>query len=383
VELQCKAGEPGHRQRPLTACQSVTGLPVFVRLLRGEGSGGRGGGGAGRAGAWRSVPRPIEEVRASILAKLAAIGRSTAAERLAQGWVRDEAENWIPPGWERTRSGGGRRRQLKDCNPDGVPAVVREPGPRWRRGRAAREQTRQVVEKDEKILAIAVFAGLYKSARHPLAGRGLITSRVWSRFGGGAGWRALCPSRGGPLRVAKGVRACNSQVINVRSFRRRAVAGTSRRRNVTSKERGAGGTSGRSGVASKRRRRAEGWDKAGRSRHAGPDRGRPGRAAPIDAVRTEPARIKAVRIKLLRIKAAGPRSARIDGVRTRVARVEAVRTRWPGSSRSGRADPDQAGRDQGGRDGAGRDQGGPGSTRCGPGRPGSRRSGPRWPGPRQ
>jgi len=49
---------------------------------------------------------------------------------------------------------------------------------------------RKINEKGEFGLAISDSTLLYRFARHPLAGRGLITPRVWSRFGGGAGWRA-------------------------------------------------------------------------------------------------------------------------------------------------------------------------------------------------
>jgi hypothetical protein len=42
-------------------------------------------------------------VTQSILTKIGAIQRHRNRERLAQGWVQDEAGHWIPPGWERRR----------------------------------------------------------------------------------------------------------------------------------------------------------------------------------------------------------------------------------------------------------------------------------------
>lgn len=67
------------------------------RLYRRDGEeGGRGG----RSG-WSGRRRSLEEVHDSILHKLSAIARVRDVEKLAEGWVRDEAGNWIPPGWER------------------------------------------------------------------------------------------------------------------------------------------------------------------------------------------------------------------------------------------------------------------------------------------
>lgn len=45
--------------------------------------------------------RSFEQACASILEKIEAIERHEAPKKLAEGWVRDEAGNWIPPGWVR------------------------------------------------------------------------------------------------------------------------------------------------------------------------------------------------------------------------------------------------------------------------------------------
>ena len=78
----------------------------IVRLFQvGSSGGGAGGRGGGR---WRPAPpRPLSDVKESILRKLSAMERARTAEQLAQGWIRDEAGNWIPPGWERSKAGGG------------------------------------------------------------------------------------------------------------------------------------------------------------------------------------------------------------------------------------------------------------------------------------
>jgi hypothetical protein len=70
------------------------------RLYRQGGESGVGGGGR----AWPARPRSLDEVRDSILTKLGAIARRRDGERLASGWVQDEAGNWIPPGWVRKAS---------------------------------------------------------------------------------------------------------------------------------------------------------------------------------------------------------------------------------------------------------------------------------------
>jgi hypothetical protein len=79
---------------------SIAEAIQIARMFR---SAGRGGGSA-RAGAAAPRPRAAEEARATILARIAALERHRGRERIAQGWVRDEAGNWIPPGW--VRSGG-------------------------------------------------------------------------------------------------------------------------------------------------------------------------------------------------------------------------------------------------------------------------------------
>jgi Ni/Co efflux regulator RcnB len=63
-------------------------------------SDGEGGAVRGRS-AWPARPRSLAEVHESILSKLSAIARVRDAGRLAEGWVRDEEGNWIPPGWAR------------------------------------------------------------------------------------------------------------------------------------------------------------------------------------------------------------------------------------------------------------------------------------------
>lgn len=67
------------------------------RLYRGDGEQGR----RGRRGGWPKPPPSFDEVRGNILKKLSAITGFRDAERLASGWVQDEAGNWIPPGWVR------------------------------------------------------------------------------------------------------------------------------------------------------------------------------------------------------------------------------------------------------------------------------------------
>lgn len=46
-------------------------------------------------------PPSAEEVTAKIVQRVGAIKRHREAQQLAQGWVRDEHGNMIPPGWER------------------------------------------------------------------------------------------------------------------------------------------------------------------------------------------------------------------------------------------------------------------------------------------
>lgn len=67
----------------------------IVRLYRAaEGDGGR------RRG--KGPPeRTLEEAVESILSKIEAIERHEEPKKLAEGWVKDEAGNWIPPGWVR------------------------------------------------------------------------------------------------------------------------------------------------------------------------------------------------------------------------------------------------------------------------------------------
>lgn len=49
-----------------------------------------------------AAPRPIEEMRATILSRINAIKRHRERQRLAEGWTRDEATGQIiPPGWVR------------------------------------------------------------------------------------------------------------------------------------------------------------------------------------------------------------------------------------------------------------------------------------------
>lgn len=70
------------------------------RLYRRDGEGGEARGRGGRT--WR--PKSLGEVHESILKKLSAIARVRDAEKLAKGWVQDEAGHWIPPGWVRRES---------------------------------------------------------------------------------------------------------------------------------------------------------------------------------------------------------------------------------------------------------------------------------------
>jgi len=58
------------------------------------------GGARGRSG-WPARPRSLGEVHESILGKLSTIAQARDAEKVAQGRVRDEEDNWIPPGWVR------------------------------------------------------------------------------------------------------------------------------------------------------------------------------------------------------------------------------------------------------------------------------------------
>lgn len=60
----------------------------------------QGGEFRGRGG-WTHRPRSLAEVHGSILKKLSAIARVRDSEKIASGWVQDEAGNWIPPGWVR------------------------------------------------------------------------------------------------------------------------------------------------------------------------------------------------------------------------------------------------------------------------------------------
>lgn len=49
-----------------------------------------------------AAPRPIEEMRATILSRINAIKRHGDSKRLAEGWTRDDTtERMIPPGWVR------------------------------------------------------------------------------------------------------------------------------------------------------------------------------------------------------------------------------------------------------------------------------------------
>jgi hypothetical protein len=47
----------------------------------------------------RMRPRPLAEVRDSILRKIEAIERQAEGERLAEGWTRSSAGDWVPPGY--------------------------------------------------------------------------------------------------------------------------------------------------------------------------------------------------------------------------------------------------------------------------------------------
>jgi hypothetical protein len=55
----------------------------------------------GRAGAVLLRERSFEEARDSILRKIEAIERHENRQRLAEGWIQDENDHWIPPGWVR------------------------------------------------------------------------------------------------------------------------------------------------------------------------------------------------------------------------------------------------------------------------------------------
>jgi hypothetical protein len=69
----------------------------IVRLYRAvDAGGGRNGKGPPQ--------RTFEEATRSILDKIEAIERHEEPKKLAQGWIRDEAGNWIPPGWVRKAS---------------------------------------------------------------------------------------------------------------------------------------------------------------------------------------------------------------------------------------------------------------------------------------
>ncbi|HEX8620613.1 MAG TPA: hypothetical protein VF718_01440 [Allosphingosinicella sp.] len=59
--------------------------------------------GARRPG--RGLPeRNSQDAMKSILTKIEAIERHEEPKKLAEGWVQDEAGNWIPPGWARIAS---------------------------------------------------------------------------------------------------------------------------------------------------------------------------------------------------------------------------------------------------------------------------------------
>jgi hypothetical protein len=66
----------------------------LYRSAEGEADGRRGG-------SWPARPRSLAEVHDSILTKLSAIARVRDKQKLAEGWIQDEAGNWIPPGWVR------------------------------------------------------------------------------------------------------------------------------------------------------------------------------------------------------------------------------------------------------------------------------------------
>lgn len=64
--------------------------------------------GAGRArkgGTEEGPPRrSAGEIFDSLSARVSELKRESAQEKLAEGWVQDEAGNWIPPGWVRKES---------------------------------------------------------------------------------------------------------------------------------------------------------------------------------------------------------------------------------------------------------------------------------------
>lgn len=57
-------------------------------------------GAAGKAKSWQR-PRSLDEMRESILKKLAAIEAHHIPKQLAEGWTRAEDGTMIPPGWVR------------------------------------------------------------------------------------------------------------------------------------------------------------------------------------------------------------------------------------------------------------------------------------------
>lgn len=73
------------------------------RMFRAGGQSGGGGGPHRRRG--RGPPeKTFEQSMKSILDKIEAIERHEEPEKLAAGWTRDKAGNWIPPGWVRKAS---------------------------------------------------------------------------------------------------------------------------------------------------------------------------------------------------------------------------------------------------------------------------------------
>jgi len=65
------------------------------------------GSGAGRGRREEEAP-PVpdaKEIFDSLHRRIEDVKREEAQGKLAQGWVQDEAGNWIPPGWVRRESG--------------------------------------------------------------------------------------------------------------------------------------------------------------------------------------------------------------------------------------------------------------------------------------